>query len=372
MSDSRSAGGASFRHPLLGANPRTLWRVLRDNGGAAPRAVPVVVLAGLAAVLRWPFSSAERLLVQRRHRHGPAPPAPVFIVGHWRSGTTHLYNLLSQSPQFAYVSPVAAGLPWDFLVLGRLLRPLLRRALPAGRFIDRVAVRPDSPQEDEIALASMQEVSYYHGIYFPRHLRRNDDAGVFFDGCSPAQIRRWQQSLRHLLDKLAIEQPGQRPLIKNPVYTARVGLLRQMWPQARFIHIHRNPYTVFQSTRNFYHALLPQLALQPYQGADIDALILERYPRMMDALLDDAAHLPQDAFVEVRFEDFEHAPLAEVERIYRTLGLPGFDGDCEAFQAYLEGTADYRKNRYRFPEADRQRVERHWGRFIERWGYAPP
>lgn len=368
----RRGTGIGLRHPLLGADPRTLWRVLRDNGGVAAGAAPLAALAGLASVLRWPFSSAERLLVWQKMQRGAAMPAPVFIVGHWRSGTTHLYNLLSRSPHFAYVSPLAAGMPWDFLVLGRLLRPLLQRALPAERFIDRVAVRPDSPQEDEIALANMQEISYYHGLYFPRHLRRNDRAGVFFDGCSPAQIRRWQWCLRHLLGKLAIEQPGRRPLIKNPVYTARVALLREMWPDARFIHIHRNPYTVFQSTRNFYHALLPRLALQPFDETGIDRLILERYARMLNALIEDAARLPEDAFVEVGFEDFERAPLAETERIYRTLGLEGFEASRAAFGEYLHATAGYRKNRYRFPAADRRQVERHWRPFIERWGYAPP
>ena len=75
-------------------------------------------------------------------RSAPMPP-PLFIVGHWRSGTTHLYNVLSRSPAFGYVPPIATGLPWDMLGLARLLRPLLERALPPERFVDSLPVRPE-------------------------------------------------------------------------------------------------------------------------------------------------------------------------------------------------------------------------------------
>ena len=67
-------------------------------------------------------------------------PSPVFIVGYWRSGTTHLHNVLSQAPQFGYVSPLAAGLPWDVLGIVRALRPLLERVLPSDRYVDNVQV----------------------------------------------------------------------------------------------------------------------------------------------------------------------------------------------------------------------------------------
>ncbi|MEO0949430.1 MAG: sulfotransferase, partial [Cyanobacteria bacterium J06641_5] len=154
-------------HPLMGANLRTLWQIAKRNGGVAPECLPQLALAAGATILRWPFTAYERGLVARSPLPENTPP-PIFIVGHWRSGTTFLYNLLSRSPQFAYVSPLATGLPWDFLTLARLVKPILEKALPKERFIDNVRVNPDSPQEDEIGLASMQVLSFYHGLYFPK------------------------------------------------------------------------------------------------------------------------------------------------------------------------------------------------------------
>ncbi len=351
----------------MGADLATLTRLFQSNGAIPLRLWPAVAALYGSALGRLPFSLWERAVTTRRlHRAGDHPP-PVFILGHWRNGTTHLYNVLSKSPRFAFVPPIATGLPWNFLVLGRMLRGFLERQLPDSRYIDNVAVAPDSPQEDEIPLASMTLPSFYHGLYFPQRLRAHFDRGVFFDGCSAAEIDRWQRHFRLFLDKIALDQPGRVPLVKNPVYTARVAMLHRIWPQARFIHIMRDPRVVFESTRNFYAKLLPPLAFQDFDQAPIETLILETYPRMMDRLNAETAVLPAHQFVDCRFERFEQAPLAELERIYERLDLGDFGQDKPHFERYLETVRSYRKNRYRMaPEGD-PRVQAQWERYIAQW-----
>ncbi|MEB3356125.1 MAG: sulfotransferase [Synechococcales bacterium] len=372
QADSPPASMPRLLHPLMGCDLVTLLRVLGANGGVPPRCWPHAGLAIATALGRLPFTALESFWVARQRRRTPNLPPPLFIVGHWRSGTTFLYEILCQSPQFAYVSPFATGLPWEFLTLGRVLRPWLERALPSDRFIDSMQVLPHSPQEDEIGLANMQPLSFYHGLYFPSRLRQNFDAGIFFDGCSDRAIAHWQEIAALFFEKLQYEQPGKQLLIKNPVYTARVALLRQMYPGAKFIHIYRNPYIVFQSTRNFYTALFKELALQPFAAAPVDTLILESYPRMMTALLEDTQGLPPDQFIELRFETFEADPLAAIAQIYQQLELEGFAAARPNFAAYLEANQRYRKNRYQFPQADNDRVGEYWQVFCDRWNYQPP
>lgn len=368
-------------HPLMGSNPRTLFKLIAQNGtGDYPLHLSIILAA---AFLRWPFSANERRHVaqanlKRRHvaqanltattHHSP----PVFIVGHWRSGTTFLYNVMSRAPQFSYVSPLATGLPWDFLTLGKLLRPVLEKALPEGRFIDQVPVNPDSPQEDEIALASMQTLSFYHGLYFPRRFAEHFYQGVFFEGCRPSEIKDWEQAIAHFYKKLQIQHPGQQLLIKNPVYTARIARLRKLWPRAKFIHIYRNPYTVFQSTLNFYHKLLPEMALQPFGQVPIPEIVLESYPKMMTAVLNDSKQLPKEDFATLRFEDFEANPIEQLQKIYSQLELDDWDAAKPAFHNYLTSQKPYRKNQYAFSENTVRQVSLRWGPLIERWGYQPP
>ena len=355
-------------HPLYGADALTLLAVLARNGPPDARHAPTLAMAFGSALLRAPFSLAERGWVAWKRRGRGPLPAPVFILGHWRSGTTHLYNLLSRDPQFAFISPVAVGLPWDMLGLGAALRPLLERALPERRYIDNVAVRPDSPQEDEIALANMSPLSFYHGLYFPRHLEENLRRGLYFEGCGPAETARWRRCFLHFLEKVTLAQGGRRLLLKNPVHSARVATMRALWPDARFIHIHRDPRAVFVSTVGFYRTLLDRLALQATDGIDVERLVLDHYPRIMQALLDDTAGLPPNRFAELAFESFEQAPLAEAERLYRLLELPGFEAARPRFEAYLAEVSGYAKNRHRLSAEGREQVERRWAPFVARWG----
>ena len=342
---------------------------LADSEGVASARLPQAGIALAACLGRLPFTAMERGYVAGRLRRAPAMAAPIFIVGHWRSGTTHLANLMSQAG-FGFVSPLAAGLPWDLLGLARLFRPWLEQTLPEDRFIDNVPVTPTSPQEDEIALANMTTLSYYHGLYFPKHLTAAFDRGLFFDGCTPGEILAWQRCLRGFLTKLALAQPGHRLLIKNPAYTARLAMLHGMFPNAKFIHIHRNPHEIFESMRNFYAKLLRELALQPYAHIDIDRHILATFARMMDRLLAEAPSLPAGSFVELGYRDLVDDPLGALARIYRRLGLAGFETARPRFEAYLESVHDYRTNRYNHSRRSAELVEAHWGRYLDHWGYS--
>jgi hypothetical protein len=350
----------------------TLIGALIANGGVSRRhlrQLPAIIGGTLG---RLPFSLVEWLYSALARPRAATMAPPVFILGHWRSGTTHLYNVLSAGSGFGHLPVLPTALPWDFLVMVRLFEPLLARAIPRDRLIDRVPVTADSAQEDEIALANMQGLSFYHGLYFPRRLREHFMKGVFLDGASAGEIRRWERRHVYFLEKLSLQQKGKQLLLKNPVYTARVAQLARLWPGARFIHIHRNPYRVFESTRHFYRTLLPMLALQPYDESEIDTLVLEAYPRMMQRLIDDTEALPEGHFAEIRFEDFESDPLGELARTYRALGLDGFEEAASGMESYLQSVQSYQKNTFTYDAGLLERVSTAWAPFIERWGYDIP
>jgi len=357
-------------HPLSGADIGTLARVFRDGGGADRRLRALGIWS--AALARLPFTTLECILAARRLPRLEDLPPPVFILGHWRSGTTHLYNLMSLSG-FGYVPPVAVGLPWDMLGLARLLRPLLERQLPAHRYIDAIPVTPTSPQEDEIALANMSPLSFYHGIYFPKSFDRLIDRGLFFDGCTPDEIAGWQRRFGYFLRKLALVQPERRLLIKNPVYTARPAMLRALFPGAKFIHIHRNPYDVFLSMRNFYRKLLEVMALQDIPpGLDTDATILRVYARMMERFEAETAGWAAPDFIELSYDALDRDPLGALERIYGTLGLEGFEAALPRFREHLSGVRDFRRNAFRGDAEAAGKVAAALGHWVAKWGYRPP
>jgi omega-hydroxy-beta-dihydromenaquinone-9 sulfotransferase len=357
-------------HPLSGADLGTLAAVIGRSG--LPSHMGAGAAIGLAALGRWPFSTAEKLIMESRLPAIEEIPPPVFILGHWRSGTTHLYNIMCQSGAWGFVPPVATGLPWDLFGLAKIFNPILERALPEHRYIDNIPVKPDSPQEDEIAIANMSEVSFYHGIYFPGNFAENVQRGLFFDGCTASDIRAWRHRFTYFLRKLYLHQ-GEKPLlIKNPVYTGRLKMLREMFPDAKFIHIHRNPYDVFLSMRNFYEKLLKEFALQSYEHVDIDETILSVYERMVRDYERDAADTPPGQLVELRYDELDSAPLQAVENVYSTLGLDGFEAGRTAFETYLASVKSFKKNKFDYSNEVAAKVENRLGVFIEKWGYSRP
>ena len=298
-------------------------------------------------------------------------PPPVFILGHWRSGTTHLYNTMSLG-NFGYVSPVAVGLPWDMFGIAAALRPLLERVLPEHRWIDRIPVTPTSPQEDEIGVASMTPISFYHGIYFPKAFDRLIDRGLFFDDCSEEQVAEWEQRFVYFMRKIAHQQ-GKPLLIKNPVYTARVAHLRRLFPQAKFIFLHRDPFDVFLSMRNFYKRLLEVMALQTVPAdLDIDATILRVYDRMMERYVEESAELPSSDLIELPYADLDRAPVETLARIYGQLEIQGFDAARPHFEGYVESVRSFQKNAFKGDADAIAKVQSALPRWIDHWGYDVP
>jgi omega-hydroxy-beta-dihydromenaquinone-9 sulfotransferase len=166
--------------------------------------------------------------------------------------------------------------------------------------------------------------------------------------------------------------PARALLLKNPGYTAQVAAIRALWPDARFVHIYRNPYVVFESTRRALRTVLRELALQSHEHAPIDELVLEMYPRLMRRLVVEADRLPSHAIVHVRFEELERNPFGELERVYRQISLGDYEAARPRIEAYLHSIRDYQKSTYTFSKESIERVTERWQPFGTRFGYGPP
>ncbi len=310
-------------HPLCGATPDILLRLL-CKGGVRPGRLHVVATALAMTALRLPFTLGEAAVVELLFRLQPEPgPAPVFVIGHWRSGTTHLTNLLSRSASFGILSPMSVGLPAEALSLARLARPLIEQYFPRNRLIDDMPLRADLPQEDELAMANLSTLSCNHGLYFPGRLQGEFDRGVFLDGVGTAELRRWRGRLTRYVAKMTRAAGGRPLLIRNPANSARIPLLRAIWPEARFVHIHRDPADVCASSVRMFATLIRELSLGPVADAEAQAagLVQAVYPRLMTALRRDSATVPPGRFVEIRYEALRQQPMREVERVHQSLGL---------------------------------------------------
>lgn len=298
---------------------------------------------------------------------------PLFILGQARSGTTHLHNLLSTDERFAYPNLWQALNPHTFLVTEKysgLIRLAFRLLAPRTRLVDNVNLDPEVPFEDEVATCCatlhsplLSWVFPRSGDYYERYLT--------FRGVPEEETARWKAALLLFYKKLTWKYD--RPLLlKTPPHTCRIRLLLEMFPDARFVHIHRNPYDVFRSTKRLEGVLSHVTRLQrPDPEEDVDSRIIRLYKVSCDAFFEEKGLIPDGQFHEVCFEELVRDPMGQVKGIYEQLGIPGFDTVVQGpLQRYVDSLAHYRQTKHsELPPSLRRRIARAWKRSFEEWGY---
>jgi hypothetical protein len=117
------------------------------------------------------------------------------------------------------------------------------------------------------------------------------------------------------------------------------------------------------------HTLLREFALQEYEPAAVDPLVLELYPAMMARYDADAAKLAGNRVAEIRYEDFVADPLGQLARLYDRLELGPFAPARPHVERYLRGVRGHRAHRHDL-EADTARLVRErWDFAFRRWSY---
>lgn len=319
------------------------------------------------------FNSFHRHLESRKFHHRivetEITQAPVFILGHWRSGTTHLHNLLAQDDvNFAFPNTYQVVNPHTFLTTEEANTRRFSWMIPDKRPMDNMALSFESPQEDEFAPLLISLLSPYLGVSFPReesHYQRY----LTFDDVSRKEIELWMESFRWFLKKLTLKY-GRALLLKSPPHTARIRLLLEMFPDAKFIHIHRRPDEVFQSFRHYYNTAMWHTYLQRPDRSRIDDEIIARYQTLYGAFFRDLPLIPEGHFYEVSFEQIERDPLRSVDEIYQALSIPGWKEASPKISRYLNTLKSYEKNHFSgLTDEEKHKLRSAWSPYYQRWGY---
>jgi uncharacterized protein YozE (UPF0346 family) len=296
---------------------------------------------------------------------------PVFIIGHWRSGTTYLHELLSKDPQFCYASLWNTLLPECCFIL-EPMKTFLSKFLPSERPMDAIKVDMDGPYEDEAALAVLSPWSFFHCLHFPRNAEEQYLKSIDFQGLSSKEIHQWKTTYERFIKTVTFANQGKRFLSKNPPNTARIPTLLELFPEAKFIHIYRSPYLVYLSTKKMRMRVLDTLALQKSSEKDIEKHVINNYIQLMNSFFKQKEKIKKDRFVEVKYEDLISDPIGQVTHIYEALKLPGLEQALPEMLKYLEQQATYKTNIYTLDETIVKHVDHHWKFAVDRWRYAPP
>lgn len=337
--------------------PVDVWfRLLRtrDAVGRRPRVGPLywhrvagsVAVSLVATVLTGPERLAARLLLPKSVR-SPAPTLDhdaVVITGYYRSGTTHLHYLLSGDSRFRAPRWVETLAPHGWAFTWTLLRLALIPFLPGTRPQDDVAFGPDYPAEDDFATCGYNLASPLPGRFvFPALLYGHFHRYHALRRLNERELRRWRYATCAFLWRISRLGPRRTLLLKTPSHTARVAELHRLFNgRVRFVHISRDPEAVVRSNVKMHRRLQVYNLEHPPSEAEVRRRIIAELVETDAAFERDAAALPAEAVVRLRFEDLIADPERAIREIYAGLDTPLAPSAQERFRRYLHGVRSYR------------------------------
>lgn len=293
---------------------------------------------------------------------------PVFILGHWRSGTTLLHNLMGMDPQFNFPNLYEVLFPGNFLLTEKVIGTLTSWAIPKTRPMDNVEAGFHMPQEDEVALLLLSGISPYLMLAHPTDPSKYEKY-LELNEVPKATLDRWIERFQYFVKKLTIK--SNKPIVfKSPTHTFRVPVLLKMFPNAKFVYIYRDPYAVYSSSLHLRRTLFTENGLSKIVMDDkMRDDMMKMYTHCIDSYERARRLIPEGNLHEIRFEDLEVDPLGEMHRLYEGLNLSNWEQLEVAIKKKLPELTRYRKNSFKMDEDTMRLIYSRWKSSFDRYGY---
>ncbi len=330
----------------------------------------MIIWFSMANSLAWRL---QQLLFGQKIERAKLKEPPIFIIGHWRSGTTLLHEYLVKDRRFAYPTTFQVFAPTHFLLTDWILPRLLWFIIPSKRPMDNMATGFERPQEDEFSLCAMGAPTPYERMAFP------NNPPVYLEflnmkNCKAEDQSAFEAALQWFVKAVSYKSGGRRLILKSPPHTGRIETLRRLFPNAKFIHICRDPLEVYSSTMRLWPALDRAQGFQMPKYSDewLESYVFDCGRRMYEGYLEQSQLLPPEDLMEVRYEDLVEDPLETLKAIYEACDLGDFSETQESMEAFIRTQKSYQPNKHRLDGAKAQRVYQEWRVYFDRFGYAPP
>ena len=259
-------------------------------------------------------------------------PPPVFVLGLFRSGTTFLHRLLAQDPDnrtlphWESFDPVPSEQGPEprqrklrrTLLLADLLAPHLKSIHPM-----------DAYQTDE---CRGMFTNVFRTPQFNVQYRVEGYVEWLFAQDATTAYRAYRRQLQLAF----LHRPGgKRFVLKDPTHTFFVDAIVEVFPDARFIFIHRDPVETLSSICSL-HAYARSVFSSDVDAEAIGQELSQSY--MMHRLGPAVAtvdRLPAGRVAHVRARDLSEDAVGAIAAAYRALGLRLSDAARLAMDGYL-------------------------------------
>lgn len=282
---------------------------------------------------------------------------PIFIIGHGRSGTSLLHRLMCGDDQtFSWVMMYEMLLP--SILQRKLIRFIARMddrhwesklAKRVHAWEDRVFAKGrqmhpmnlDGPEEDEFLLT----LTFYSGtaaMIFPYIRELAPYSNFDMGGLDTSTKRKVMRFYKRCVQRtLYLNGRSKIHLSKNPLFSTKVEALLDVFPDARFVVLMRNPYETVPSllkmmNRNWKASDSPRNLIDDSLEAMGEQSILT-YLHPMQVLKN-----ASNPWMVVRYEELVERPLDVVTDVYQRLDIPMSDSVRCGLEAEQSKNKQYR------------------------------
>jgi omega-hydroxy-beta-dihydromenaquinone-9 sulfotransferase len=240
--------------------------------------------------------------------------------------------------------------------------------IPDKRPMDNMKAGWALPQEDEFALMNLGAPTLYLRMMFPKNGFPFENT-LSSDTFTPEEKQRWQKLFDWFMRALSYKL--KKPLIlKSPPHTGRIAMIREMYPDAKFIHIVRDPRKLFPSTLNLWKALDSVQGLQTAAPQEeLQSFVFRCLNEMYRSFEIGRQGLASNQIIDVRYESLVKDPVGVMENAYRQLELGDFDTVRTKLIAKCEEEREFKPNRFTLDPALEERILKEWSEYATRYNY---
>lgn len=329
--------------------------------------IPLTTIISFVSLFNSLLRVMSEVVYSRKARRTEIRNPPVFVIGHWRTGTTLLHELLVTDQQFSYPNTYQCMAPSHFLISARFLAPLIDFLTPTKRPMDGMAFGSSHPQEDEIALMNLGVGSNYQDWGFPNHDTDNVKY-LTLKELPERAVKKWKKKFVWLLQRFNL-QDGRQIVLKSPTHTARIKILLELFPDAKFLHITRDPRCVLPSTMRMWTRMTDAMALQVRKTEYSLEGRIDVFNKMYDSYFADKELIPDENLYEIRFEDLLEEPESVLADVYKNLELGDFENARQGIRDYFTNSRNYQRNRYELAPLDEQLITTGCREYMQEYGY---
>ncbi|MDH3655579.1 MAG: sulfotransferase [Myxococcales bacterium] len=291
----------------------------------------------IAAWIDCTRMAGTHLRVEQALRETPAIeetplPKPIFVLGLFRSGTTVLHRLLGEDPENRTLPHWESFDPTPWPEGPERAQRTLSRFLAMARFLSPniEAIHPmDAHQTDECR-------GMFTNVFRTPQFNVQYRVGAYLDWLLAQDATIAYRQHRRQLQLVQYHRPyGTRFILKDPTHTFFVDEILEVFPDASFVFIHREPAETLSSICSL-HAYARSVFSSDVDAKTIGAELSQSYmTRLLEPAVSAVDRLPAGRVAHVRSPDLSRDPVGTIGEAYRVLGLELTNDARIAMHAYM-------------------------------------